>query len=45
LKEKIIKWIGVLLGFDYNFCYGSFLSGGYFATEEKEEKRGIREKI
>ena len=29
----------------YNFFYGSFVSGGYFATEENAEKREIREKI
>ncbi|MBW8017816.1 MAG: hypothetical protein FVQ82_16710 [Planctomycetes bacterium] len=31
--------------FSYNFCYGSFVFGGYFATEEGEEQRGVREKI
>jgi len=35
--------LGVLLVFAYNFCeVGLFL---FFATEEKEEKKGIREKI
>ena len=37
--------VGVLLSIAYNFCYVSFVSGGYFATEENEEKREIREKI
>jgi len=26
-----------------NFSYGRFVFGGYFATEENGEKRGIRE--
>ena len=34
-----------LLSTSYNFCHVSFVSGGYFATEENEEKREIREKI
>ena len=41
----VLGEMGVLVGFAYNFCYGRYVSGGYFATEEKEEKREIREKI
>jgi len=29
----------VLLNLAYNFCYGRFVSGGYFATEENIYKR------
>jgi hypothetical protein len=34
----------VLLNFVCNFCLPSLGSGGYFATEDKEERREIREK-
>jgi hypothetical protein len=43
--KKGKKGFGVLLGFAYNFCLRCLDSGGYFATEDKEKKRGIREKI
>ena len=35
----------VFLNSACNFSYGRFVFGGYFATEENEEKRGIRGKI
>jgi hypothetical protein len=34
----------VFLDIAYNFCYGSFVSGGYFATEDKEGHRGKKRK-
>jgi hypothetical protein len=34
----------VLLDFAYNLCLPSLGFDGYFATEEKEQKREIREK-
>jgi hypothetical protein len=39
------KAVLVLWGISYNFCYGPLVFGGYFATEEKENHREIREKI
>jgi hypothetical protein len=35
----------VLWGISYNFCYGPLVFGGYFATEENEGKRELREKL
>jgi hypothetical protein len=37
--------LGVLRTQAYNFCLLCLGSCGYFATEEKEKNRGIREKI
>ena len=38
------KGLGVLFGFAYNFCLCCVDSGGFFATEEKEGKRGKKRK-
>ena len=44
-KQRLKTAVFVLWNIAYNFCYGSFVSYGYFATEDNEEKRERREKI
>jgi hypothetical protein len=43
-KVEVNIGLPVLLIFVCNFCLPSLDSDGYFATENKEEKREIREK-